>query len=443
MFEKAPIPRAVATMAIPSMITMVISLVYNMADTFFIGQTGEPIQVTAISLAMPVFSFFTAIAGLFGLGGNSSISRSLGEGKKGRAKNISSFCFYSVAILGVLSSILLFLFMDPILDVLGVGETTYEFTRSYMNYIAIGVPFIMLSNCCANLIRGEGAATTSMIGNMIGTITNIILDPVFILVLGFGVSGAGIATLIGNVLASVFYIVYLLSRRTQLSINPKLYRANDKIATGVISIGFPNALNSLLMSAAQIVLNTSFTQYGDIPLAAMNVALRVNQLITFLSMGLCQGIMPLLGYNYGAKNKKRMVRILYFSGACAIGIGTILTILTVTFRAPLVALFIDDEEVIYYGVRYVAALSVSGPLVGLFFLSESALQGMGKATYTLILTIVRQVLVYIPSIILLNHFFGVYGLCFSQPVADYFAITAGMIMTVSAIRKFKPEEKPA
>ncbi len=441
MFASAPIPRAVATMAIPSMITMLVVVIYNMADTFFIGQTGDAVQVASVSLAMPVFTVFMAIGSMFGMGGNSTIARSLGQGKAERSKNISAFCFYSVIGLGIILAILMFIFMDPVMNVIGVGETTYTYTKSYLTYITLGAPFIMLANCCANLLRGEGAATASMIGNMTGTITNIILDPIFILVLGLGVGGAAIATVIGNMLACIYYVCYFLSKRTQLSIRPKDFRMKDHIATSVISIGIPTALNSLLMSVASVIMNNTITKYGDNPLAAMNVAMRINMLVVFLQTGLCMGVMPLVGFNYGSGNKKRMMHILYFTGACTLCIGTILTVFMVFARSSIVAAFINDPDVVSYGIHYLVAIQISGPVVGLFFLSTSTLQGMGKATYSLLLTLLRQGVAYVPAILLLDHFFGLNGLCYAQPIADYFSIIVGLIIVSTAIRQFRPQEK--
>ncbi len=441
MFESAPIPRAVARMAIPSMFTMLVTVIYNMADTFFIGQTGDAVQVASVSLAMPVFSILMAVGSLFGMGGNSNISRSIGSGRKDRAKNISAFCFYGCIGIGIIIAAFMFIFMDPVMSVIGVGETNYAFTKSYLTYLTIGAPFVILANCCGNMLRGEGASTAAMAGNMIGTVANIILDPIFILVLGWGVGGAAIATVLGNVLACCYYLIYFLRSNTILSINPKNFKMGDKIASGVISIGVPTALNSVLMSVSQVVMNNTITQYGDIPLAAMNVALRTNMIVVFLQMGLCMGVMPLIGYCYGAGNKKRMVSIFRFTGTCTVILGTALTIFMVFARSYIVAAFIDDPEVITYGRQMVVALQISGPIVGLNFLSTSCLQGMGRAVQSMFLTICRQGIVYIPLILILNAVFGLSGLMYAQPVSDYIATALSFTVCLLMIRRFKPGEK--
>ena len=221
LFEEAPVSKAVAVMAIPTMISMLVVVIYNMADTFFIGQTGDPMQVAAVSLATPVFMVFMALGNLFGIGGSSAISRALGEKKIERARQISSFCCYGSLGLGIIMSLGFLVGMNGILKLIGASENTIGFARDYLTYIAFGGPFIMFGTAFGNILRGEGAAKESMIGNMIGTVTNIVLDPIMILMLGWGVVGAAVATVIGNIAASAFYLLYFLRKKSSLSIRLK------------------------------------------------------------------------------------------------------------------------------------------------------------------------------------------------------------------------------
>ena len=217
LFEEAPVSKAVAVMAIPTMISMLVVVIYNMADTFFIGQTGDPMQVAAVSLATPVFMVFMALGNLFGIGGSSAISRALGEKKIERARQISSFCCYGSLGLGIIMSLGFLVGMNGILKLIGASENTIGFARDYLTYIAFGGPFIMFGTAFGNILRGEGAAKESMIGNMIGTVTNIVLDPIMILMLGWGVVGAAVATVIGNIAASAFYLLYFLREESNAS----------------------------------------------------------------------------------------------------------------------------------------------------------------------------------------------------------------------------------
>ena len=436
LFEDAPVSRAVAVMAIPTMISMLVVVIYNMADTFFIGQTGDPMQVAAVSLATPVFMVLMALGNLFGIGGSSAISRALGEKKTERARQISSFCCYGSLGLGICMSGLFLVGMDTILKMIGASENTIDYARNYLSYIALGGPFIMFGTAFGNILRGEGASKESMIGNMIGTITNIVLDPIMILVFKWGVAGAAIATVIGNMAASGFYLQYFLRKKSSLSIRLKDFRMGERIAVSVASIGIPASLNNILMSCANIVLNHVLASYGDTPVAAMGVAMKANMLVVLLQIGLCSGIQPLVGYNYSARNKKRLMKVFWFTGACAVIMGTLLTVFMVIAREGIIQAFINDEAVVAYGIQMVIALQISGPAIGILFLCINTLQGMGKALPSLILTICRQGLVFIPLVFLLNGMFGLEGVIYAQPVADFVSILLASVLCMRILRKF-------
>lgn len=437
LFEDAPVGKAVAVMAVPTMISMLVVVIYNMADTFFIGQTGDPMQVAAVSLATPVFMVFMALGNLFGIGGSSAISRALGERKPDRARNISSFCCYGSLGLGIFMALLFLTGMNGILKLIGASENTVGYARNYLSYIAFGGPFIMFGTAFGNILRGEGASKESMIGNMIGTVTNIVLDPVMILVFRWGVAGAAIATVIGNMAASAYYLQYFLRKKSSLSIRFKDFRMGDRIAVSVASIGIPASLNNILMSCANIVLNHVLAGYGDTPVAAMGVAMKANMLVVLLQIGLCAGIQPLIGYNYGAGNKKRLMKVFWFTGACAVVMGTLLTVFMVIAREGIIQAFINDEAVIDYGIQMVIALQISGPVIGILFLCINVLQGMGKALPSLILTICRQGLIFIPLVFLLNGLFGLEGVIYAQPGADFVSIVLASLICMGILRNTK------
>lgn len=437
LFEDAPVGKAVAVMAVPTMISMLVVVIYNMADTFFIGQTGDPMQVAAVSLATPVFMVFMALGNLFGIGGSSAISRALGERKTDRARNISSFCCYGSLGLGIFMALVFLTGMNGILKLIGASENTVGYARNYLSYIAFGGPFIMFGTAFGNILRGEGASKESMIGNMIGTVTNIVLDPVMILVFRWGVAGAAIATVIGNMAASAYYLQYFLRKKSSLSIRFKDFRMGDRIAVSVASIGIPASLNNILMSCANIVLNHVLAGYGDTPVAAMGVAMKANMLVVLLQIGLCAGIQPLIGYNYGAGNKKRLMKVFWFTGACAVVMGTLLTVFMVIAREGIIQAFINDEAVIDYGIQMVIALQISGPVIGILFLCINVLQGMGKALPSLILTICRQGLIFIPLVFLLNGLFGLEGVIYAQPGADFVSIVLASLICMGILRNTK------
>ena len=440
LFEKAPVPKAVATMAVPTMISMLVVVIYNMADTFFIGQTKDPMQVAAVSLATPVFMIFMALGHLFGIGGSSAISRALGERRKDRAWHISSFCCYGLLGLGITVAVCSVLGMNQILHLIGASENTIGFARQYLTIIAVGAPTIMFSTAFANILRGEGASRESMIGNLLGTVVNIILDPVMILVLGWGVSGAALATIIGNIAACLFYISYYVRGKSILSIHLKDFKMGDGIAAAVASIGIPASLNNILMSFANIILNQALVGYGDTPVAAMGVALKSNMLVVLLQIGLCTGIQPLIGYNYGAKNKKRLMQVFKFTGVVSVMMGVLLTLFMIIARKTMIQVFIDDAEVVTYGIRMVVALQLSAPFIGSLFLCINTIQGMGKALPSLILTVCRQGLIFIPLIFLLNSMFGLDGVIYAQPTADYLSILVGIVICAHLFRSMEHRE---
>ena len=443
LFEKTPVPKAVATMAVPTMISMLVVVIYNMADTFFIGQTKDPLQVAAVSLATPVFMIFMALGHLFGIGGSSAISRALGERHKDRACHISSFCCYGSLGLGVIVAILSVLGMETILHLIGASVNTIGFARQYLAIIAIGAPFIMFSTAFANILRGEGASRESMVGNLIGTVVNIILDPIMILVLGWGVTGAALATIIGNIAACLYYIAYYLRGKSTLSIHFRDFKMGDGIASGVAGIGIPASLNNILMSFANIILNQALVGYGDTPVAAMGVAMKSNMLVVLLQIGLCVGIQPLIGYNYGARNKKRLMSVFKFTGLVSIIMGTILTLFMIVARKTMIQMFINDAEVVQYGIQMVVALQLSAPFLGILFICINTIQGMGKALPSLILTICRQGLIFIPLIFVLNAMFGLDGVIYAQPAADYLSIVVAILICAHLFRTMDHREEKA
>uniref|UniRef100_UPI00388F0D57 MATE family efflux transporter n=1 Tax=Treponema sp. TaxID=166 RepID=UPI00388F0D57 len=353
VFEKDPIPKAVFKLALPTVLSMIVAVFYNMVDTFFVGRTGDSNQVAAVSVATPVFLFFMAAGNIFGMGGSSFLSRALGEKQYNKAKKISSFCLYAGIFTGVVGAILMLTFMRQILNAVGTSENTFKFAKSYLTWIAYGGPAIVISTAFTNLIRGEGAAQSSMKGMMAGTVANIILDPVFILdsflgipCLGMGVAGAAIATVLGNLVSIVIFFAHILKPSSILTLSPKYFAIRNGIMKGVLLIGLPASITNILMSLSNILMNTFLVKYGDVAVAGMGIAMKANMLVVFVQMGLAAGVQPLIGYNYGARNFQRMKGTIKFSVMCNIIAGVFLGILYFTFTRQIVSVFIGDEAVI-------------------------------------------------------------------------------------------------
>lgn len=441
VFESYSVPKAVATMAVPSMLGMLINVVYNLADTFFVGQTGDSNQVAAVSVSMPLFLMFIAVGNLFGVGGCAFISRSLGEGRQDRVKKISSFCIYTSILVGIILGAVYMIFKTPLLYLVGASDNTIGFAVDYLKWVAIGSPFVVTAITVCNLVRGEGAAKTSMFGSILGQVVNIVLDPIFILSggdklfgihipfgLGLGVAGAAIATVIGNICSVLFFLIYFLKGKSILSISPKRCTFKNGIAKGVINVGLPASLNNLLMSLSNIIVNIVLVSYGDNAVAAMGVAMKANMLVVMLQIGLGQGVQPLIGYCYGARNYDRMKKCLRFSMASNVIIGTVMTLFYVVFKENVIGMFIDDAQVVELGVKMLIALMSPGPIIGIMFVLNFSFQGMGKGFQSLILSVGRQGLIYIPLLFILNAVVGLDGIIWAQASADYACVVMSLIM---------------
>ena len=442
IFENAPIPKAVFVNIIPSIISMLMVLVYNLADTFFIGQTKDAHMVAAVSLATPAFLFFMAVGMLFGIGGTSLISRMLGQGKKEEAKNVSSFCFWTGGTIGVVGMIVILLATNPLAKLVGATPATLEYVKEYLFIVAFGVPFLVVSNAFSNIIRAEGKANKAMMGMILGNVTNIVLDPIMILGFGWNVAGAAAATVIGNIVSAVFYIAHFLTKNSILSIGPKYYRIGNKIATGVLAIGVPASLNSMLMSMSNILVNKLMTTHGDMAVAGLGVAMKVNMVAVMLLIGVGTGIQPLLGYNFGAGNRKRFIGVLKFSLILAISLSVVMTILCYLGAGPMVNAFLEEPSAYDYGMQFARMLIISGPVLGVLFVMINTIQSMGAALPSMILSISRQGLVYIPVLFAFNGIFHTAStLVLAQPVTDYLATTLSVVLFVVSFRRYFRDAK--
>ena len=437
IFSEMPVKNAVFKMAVPSVVSSLVLVIYNMADTFFVGQTHNAFQVAAVSLTNPVFVMFMAFANLLGIGGSTAVSIFLGERKKIQAKRTASFCCYASIILGIVSGILIIIFMNPLLKVLGSSENTYQFSKDYLFYIALGAPFIFFANTFGHTVRGEGAASASMIGGMIGTVVNIIFDPVFILIFNMGTAGAAIATVLGNIFGCVYYIYYFKRKNHFLSINFKDFYFLGKAARKTVALGIPAGVNSALMSGSNIVLNNKLVSYGDAPVAAMGVAIKVYLLIVFIHMGIANGIQPLLGYCFGAKKKECFIKIFNFSGFLTILIGTVLTAVYIIFSSEIIEFFINDREVVEYGKKMLIATSISGPILGILFLCINSMQAVERPFPATLVSICRQGFIFIPLLYVLDKIFGLNGINFTQAAADYISIILSMILLKLSLKNIK------
>ncbi|WP_304332328.1 MATE family efflux transporter [Brachyspira innocens] len=437
LFENYPVHKALMTLALPTILGMLVNVFYNMVDTFFVGKTGDPNQVAAVSLCMPIYLLLMAFGNIFGIGGGSYISRKLGAKDYESVKKISSFAFYASIIVGFISMAVYLIFMRDILKISGASPNTYQFSKDYLVIVAFGAPFVVNQMAMGQIIRSEGSSKEAVIGMMIGTVVNIVLDPIMILYMNMGVAGAALATIIGNACSTAYYIYHILRKKSFLSIHFKDFSMPKDILINVFSIGIPVSINNILMSASNILINNLAAGYSDNVVAGLGVAQRIFTLVILVLIGLSQGLQPFVGYNFAAKNYKRMSDSIKMSCVVSVVIGSILLGLSLIFGRWSVGVFINNEEVIDYGVKFLVASYTVAPIIGFQFVFMSTFQALGKSIPSLILSLSRQGIAFVPAILIGTKLFGINGIIWSQPIADIVSVALATVMYIYIYRKMK------
>lgn len=442
-YSTMPVGTAVIKNALPAVAAMLMTLIYNLADTFFIGQTHDAYQVAAVSLATPIFLIFMSVGSVFGIGGTSVISRAIGEGRKEYAKKVCAFCMWCCVFIGILLSACILICMESLLKMIGASADTWEFTKTYLTIVSFCGPFALISSCFSNVLRAEGQANKAMTGQIIGNVLNMLLDAVLIMVFHLDVVGCALATLIGETAGAIYYIVYFLRGESSLSVNIKDFSAKDKIASGVLAIGIPAALASILMSVASVIMNALMAEYGDMAVAGAGVAMKIIMITGMISMGIGQGVQPLLGFCVGAKDYNRFKQYMKFSLVFATVLGVALTLLCYLFTGEIVSAFLTDQSAYDYALKFARLLLVTGPVFGIYYVLSNALQAMGAAVSSLIVNVSRQGLVYIPALFLFRALMGADGLALAQPAADIVSLILGIVMYLIISRKTFRKENAA
>ena len=435
LFEKVPVPKAYFTLALPVVFSMVVSLVYNMVDTYFIAQTGNTNLVAGVSLSAPVFTLMIALGDIFGLGGSSVISRLFGEKKDEDGKRLSVFCFYAAILCGIVVTIVMMMLREPILYVLGADQDTISYASGYFTYIVLGAPFIILSFTPSNLLRTEGFATAAMTGNILGAVVNMILDPVFISVLGLGAAGAAIATVIGNIFADLFYVWIILKKSRRLSINPAGFHIHIAEVGQILAIGIPASITNLMQSIGIALTNRSLLPYGNDRVAAMGIVMKVNLIAVLILVGFAFGAQPLIGYNYGAKNHARLKEILRFCyefecGAAAVLAGAL------SLAAPaMIGLFMQDASIIEIGVPMLRMQQMGMVFTAVVLVTTCTFQSAGKAVGAFLLSVSRQGVVFAAVLFIASKTFAYSGVLMAQAVSDLLTAILAVILLHILIRK--------
>lgn len=441
LFEAMPIPRAVAELSIPMVVASLVMVIYNLADTFFVGMLNDPVQNAAVTLVYPVMLAFNAVNNLFGIGTSSMMSRSLGRGDYEMVRSSSAFGFYGAVFSGLLFTLLCTLFRNPLLALLGADEITWEATAGYMLWtVNCGAIPAILNVVQGQMVRSEGASVHASIGTMSGCILNVILDPIFILPWGLnmGAAGAGLATFLSNCVACGYFFVLARVKKGKTFISLDIRRLktmSKEVVTGILGVGVPAAIQNLLNVTGTTILNNFTAVYGASAVAAMGVAQKINMLPLQVCLGFSQGIMPLVSYNYASGDRKRMKNAIVFS------MGLILPImLAVTvgcwFGAPsLIQMFMDNADIIAYGSAFLRGLCLGMVFLCTDFMAVGVFSALGLGRHALVFAILRKVVLEIPLLFLLNALFPLYGLAYAQFVTEVVLAAAAIIMLMRIFRQ--------
>lgn len=442
MFEQTPVPRAVMQLAVPTILSSLVMVLYNLADTYFVGMLNDPIENAAVTLAAPVLLAFNAVNNLFGVGSSSMMSRAMGRKDYDTVYRSSAFGFYCAVLFGALFSLLYTLMKDTVLVLLGASTETAAGTAAYLKWtVTCGAAPAILNVVMAYLVRSEGAALHASIGTMSGCLLNIVLDPFFILPwgLGMGAEGAGLATFLSNCVACLYFFVLLFVKRgkTYVCIDPRMFRPDRNIIVGVCGVGIPAAIQNLLNVTGMTVLNNFTSSYGSDAVAAMGITQKINQVPMYISMGLSQGIMPLISYNYASGNVKRMKETLIFS--IKIALSFIVAVSTCYFlgAGSLVKLFMQNESIVAYGSRFLRGFCLGLPFLCMDFIAVAVFQATGLGKYAFIFAILRKIVLEIPALYILNRLFPLYGLAYAQLCAELILSAAAVFVLARLFRKME------
>ena len=428
LFARAPIPRAYFKMALPVVLSMLVSLVYNMVDTWFIAQTQNTALVAGVSLCAPMFTLMVAMGDIFGLGGSSLISRLLGQGEEKRVRHVSAFCSYGAIVWGVLVGALMLIFRQPILRLLGASSDTMDSAMAYYSYLALGAPAIIFTMVPSNILRTEGMAVASMVGSITGALVNMVLDPIFIFGLNMGAGGAALATVLSNVLSAVLLTVLLVAKSQRLSMRLRDCPVQRTELREILVIGVPASITNLMQSFAMTLTNRFLLPYGTENVAALGIALKVNMIVMLIMVGFAFGAQPLLGYNYGANNRERLRGILKFDVLVQLVFSVVMTVVFLIFAPQIIRIFMSDSGVIQAGSRILRCMVITMPLMGIILVCTTLFQAAGKAMPAFLLSISRQGVALLLCMVVLSAVFGFYGVILAQAAADVVSVILALVL---------------
>ncbi|MCM1991432.1 MATE family efflux transporter [Oceanirhabdus seepicola] len=440
LMEKEKPMKALLILSLPAVIAMLVNTVYNLTDTFFIGQLNDSSQVAAIAVTFPIFTLLSAVGIIFSTGGASLLSRVLGSKNYKKASKVAVITFVSCFTVSIVISIIVYIFLEPILMMCGTSEQTIGYALKYSQIIVGFNIFTLVNACFSGLLRAEGSTKESMNGLMIGTIANIIMDPIFIILLNWGVVGAAIATVIGKILSCIYYLSYYLRKKSIVDINLKDFSFDSKIYKEIFKIGIPASLSQFMMSLFMAFLNAVAVRFGDSVVAAEGIVMKIISVVFMILIGVSAGYQPLAGYNYGAENYNRFRIIIKKAIMLCSIISCISAVIFLLYSNSIIRIFIKDVDTVYYGSSILRYMSLSLPIIGAQIIMSITFQAAGKGLPTLILSLTRQGIFAIPLFILMPKLFGFTGFLLAQPISDILSFALTTIFFMVFLKNIKKDK---
>ncbi|WP_295419729.1 MATE family efflux transporter [uncultured Subdoligranulum sp.] len=442
LFKEAPVWQAIGALVSPSVLSVLVMIIYNMTDLFFIGLLQDTALTAAVAVVGPVFTLASAGATVLGMGGCAVVAGSLGAGDRQDARCVSSLCGWCALLTGVLLAVVLNLFCEPILYLLGTNAEILPYATHYLRILALGAPAMIFSVSAATLLRADGAIRRGLVGNLAGSLTNILLDPLFILAFGWDIAGAAAATMLGNLVASGLYLHHILRRSDALSLRPAdALRCPTRLGR-VLTLGLPNGVSSLLSGLAGSFSNRLLAAYGTNALAAMAAADKSAMVVTLVQMGICMGLQPLLSYNVGGRNLPRLRAVLSRSLGLTVGFGTLFALFCLLAQRPLIGLFLSDPEAASLARQLLPWLLAGSPLLGLYYLGINFLQAAGYAGSATLLSALRQGVLLVPALYGFHHLLGLPGLAAARAATDLFSAAIALLLFIMVWHKLTGSLRP-
>ena len=448
LFEKVSVLKAIIKLAVPTVICQIILVIYNMADTFFIGMTGNDEMLTAVTVCMPAFMFLSAVANLFGVGGSCVISRALGKKDLNRASSASVFSFWGCFFTTLLYSLLAWTFSDLFIDLLGGGDlTVHAYAKQYLLItVIIGGEFTAMNALLAHLIRAEGRSLHASAGVVLGGILNIILDPIFMFMLfepGYETLGAAVATTLSNAIALGYYVIVLIKngQNSVLSFKPSKEALMHGIPGDILSTGLPACLMTLFENISYAILDNLMSGFGTICQAGLGVAKKINMLAHCIVRGISQSVLPLIAYNYSNRNYQRTKKAITCTAVLSVSMASLCMLASLLFSKPLVGVFIQSgSESLRYGARFLRILCIGAPFSACAYTFISFFQATGESRKSFLLAILRKGIIDIPLMFLLNRVLPYYGIVSATPIADVLCCIVAVIMYSAYTIRFTSRE---